>query len=358
MPMQTMHGCDSILALNLTVVPEIEFKLSTVNEQVGGDGRIIIDDLPDNYSHYTLNGIDNASLDNLTAGVYEVTVFVNDGTIECSATRSIEILAECLSISVKDSEYVACADNPQIIVPYTIERGAVAKYNVNFDPEAIEKAGFRSVSDIPVSSGNEFIIPMPSAMSAGYVRPGRYTAYINFPSQICDTVLSIPFSILYPSSILSQRWEDVLFVQNADYNGGYDFAAYQWYKGGEAIEGATASYLHVPEGLDTSAEYSVALTRSDDGVTVPTCPVTPRVVDGVTLTLQQNVVPEGGEVRLTSDLAGTATLYDVSGQLVSRHALEAGDNVLPAPGSAGYYLLRVVLDNGRAETYHLQVVNN
>ena len=67
---------------------------------------------------------------------------------------------------------------------------------------------------------------------------------------------------------------------------------------------------------------------------------------------------EGGEVRLTSDLAGTATLYDVSGQLVSRHALEAGDNVLPAPGSAGYYLLRVVLDNGRAETYHLQVVNN
>ena len=91
-------------------------------------------------------------------------------------------------------------------------------------------------------------------------------------------------------------------------------------------------------------------------MTALTCPVTPYAVESVTLTLQSNVVPEGGEVHMTSDRAGTATLYDVSGQLVSRYPLETGANVLQAPGSAGYYLLRVQLDSGQVETYHLQVV--
>lgn len=350
-------GCDSTYTLDLTVLPEIVFSATATPALEGNDGVITIDTYPDGFAYYALNGVENAPLEGLVAGDYELTVYVQHGTVLCERTETVTVASTCLVLDVEDGPYETCADAPEVLVPYTVQDGVMNVYDVAFD-EAARQAGFEDAAAIAATADSWFVLPMPQVSAPAYVRPGHYAATITFPGQPCDTAVVVPFSILYPSSILSQRWENVLFVQNADYNGGYDFSAYQWYKGGEAIEGATASYLHVPEGLDTSAEYSVALTRSDDGVTVPTCPVTPRVVDGVTLTLQQNVVPEGGEVRLTSDLAGTATLYDVSGQLVSRHALEAGDNVLPAPGSAGYYLLRVVLDNGRAETYHLQVVNN
>lgn len=350
-------GCDSTYTLDLTVLPEVVFSATATPALEGNDGAITIDAYPDGFAYYTLNGVENAPLEGLVAGDYELTVYVQHGTVLCERTETVTVASTCLVLDVEDGPYETCADAPEVLVPYTIQDGVMNVYDVAFD-EAARQAGFEDAAAIAATADSWFVLPMPQVSAPAYVRPGHYAATITFPGQPCDTAVVVPFSILYPSSILSQRWEDVLFVQNADYNGGYDFAAYQWYKGGEAIEGATASYLHVPEGLDTSAEYSVALTRADDGVTAPTCPVTPRVVDGVTLTLQQNVVPEGGEVRLTSDRTGTATLYDVSGQLVSRHALEAGDNVLPAPGSAGYYLLRVVLDNGRAETYHLQVVNN
>ena len=350
-------GCDSTYTLDLTVLPEVVFSATATPALEGNDGAITIDAYPDGFAYYTLNGVENAPLEGLVAGDYELTVYVQHGTVLCERTETVTVASTCLVLDVEDGPYETCADAPEVLVPYTIQDGVMNVYDVAFD-EAARQAGFEDAAAIAATADSWFVLPMPQVSAPAYVRPGHYAATITFPGQPCDTAVVVPFSILYPSSILSQRWENVLFVQNADYNGGYDFSAYQWYKGGEAIEGATASYLHVPEGLDTSAEYSVALTRSDDGVTVPTCPVTPRVVDGVTLTLQQNVVPEGGEVRLTSDRTGTATLYDVSGQLVSRHALEAGDNVLPAPGSAGYYLLRVVLDNGRPQTYHLQVVNN
>lgn len=350
-------GCDSTYTLDLTVLPEIVFSATATPALEGNDGVITIDTYPDGFAYYALNGVENAPLEGLVAGDYELTVYVQHGTVLCERTETVTVASTCLVLDVEDGPYETCADAPEVLVPYTVQDGVMNVYDVAFD-EAARQAGFEDAAAIAATADSWFVLPMPQVSAPAYVRPGHYAATITFPGQPCDTAVVVPFSILYPSSILSQRWEDVLFVQNADYNGGYDFAAYQWYKGGEAIEGATASYLHVPEGLDTSAEYSVALTRADDGVTAPTCPVTPRVVDGVTLTLQQNVVPEGGEVRLTSDRTGTATLYDVSGQLVSRYTLETGANVLQAPGSAGYYLLRVVLDNGRAETYHLQVVNN
>ena len=346
---ESIHGCDSIVRLKLVVLPEVKFKLTAYPEIRGNDGRIVISNASYKYT-YAINGEMNGDLEHLSAGEYTITLY---NAKKCEGEpQTITVGLECLSLTPEEADVNLCVEDKNVIVPFALNAGYIDKYDVEYGDDA-KAAGLNNIADIDLNGNDYFSIPV-----SDNVRPGHYTAYINFPEQLCEIEpIVVPFSILYPSSILSQRWEDVLFVQNADYNGGYDFAAYQWYKGGEAIEGATASYLHVPEGLDTSAEYSVALTRSDDGVTVPTCPVTPRVVDGVTLTLQQNVVPEGGEVRLTSDRTGTATLYDVSGQLVSRHALEAGDNVLPAPGSAGYYLLRVVLDNGRAETYHLQVVN-
>lgn len=76
--------------------------------------------------------------------------------------------------------------------------------------------------------------------------------------------------------VVVQRWNDVLSVLNDKYNGGYRFVAFQWYKNGEAIAGATGSYYYCGEGqtLDMSAEYYVLLTL-EDGTIMKSCPIHP-----------------------------------------------------------------------------------
>ena len=72
-----------------------------------------------------------------------------------------------------------------------------------------------------------------------------------------ETAVSI--RVYYPSSVMEQRWDDVICVLTHDYNGGYDFVAFQWYKNGEPLADENSYYLH--QVLEAGAEYSVLLTE-------------------------------------------------------------------------------------------------
>lgn len=74
--------------------------------------------------------------------------------------------------------------------------------------------------------------------------------------------------------VVYQRWDDVLSVKNSNYNGGYEFSAFQWYRNGEPIPGAEKSYLVMPGGLSPADEYIVLLTLTD-GTTIKSCPIAP-----------------------------------------------------------------------------------
>lgn len=70
---------------------------------------------------------------------------------------------------------------------------------------------------------------------------------------------------------IAQRWDDVLFVMNADYNGGYTFLSYQWFCNGQPLLDQTSSYLYVPSHLQTGDTYEVeAMTTS--GELLRSCP--------------------------------------------------------------------------------------
>ena len=75
---------------------------------------------------------------------------------------------------------------------------------------------------------------------------------------------------LYPSTVLKQHWNDVVAVLTHDYNGGYDFTAFQWYKDGSLLTGETGYYLN--QKLEKGAEYSVLLT-DQSGTQLMTCPI-------------------------------------------------------------------------------------
>ena len=98
---------------------------------------------------------------------------------------------------------------------------------------------------------------------------------------VCGDSLRFPvsFDVLYPSSVFNQKWDNTLVLYNKDYNGGYDFKLYQWYKNGQPIVGATNGF-YVEEPLDPKAYYQVLLTRFDtvsgDKIELMTCPYYPK----------------------------------------------------------------------------------
>ena len=95
----------------------------------------------------------------------------------------------------------------------------------------------------------------------------------------------ITFLVRYPVTVFVQKWNDVLAVYNDKYNRGegqegYRFVAFQWYKDGLPIVGATGSYYYTgpEEKLDFNAHYSVLLTR-EDGTQIQSCEYQPLYTD-------------------------------------------------------------------------------
>ena len=90
---------------------------------------------------------------------------------------------------------------------------------------------------------------------------------------------NVPFTLLYPSSVLEQGWYDAIFVLTPKgqqlampdepiYT--YDFTEFQWYKNGQMLVGEIGPYLYQP--LEVGAEYSAMLTDTS-GLRLMTCPI-------------------------------------------------------------------------------------
>ncbi len=181
-----------------------------------------------------------------------------------------------------------CGDETALHIPLTITRNGDYTATIAFDAKA-RQAGF---TDGPLTIiGSDIVIPLPANVYAN-----EYTAVITFTPSMpdCETLrFPIAFTVRYPHTVFTQKWNDVLAVYNEHYNrgagnDGYRFTAFQWYKNGQPIPGATGSYYYTGENtrLDYTAFYSVLLTR-DDGVVIRSCeyqPVELDVPDDITLT--------------------------------------------------------------------------
>lgn len=75
----------------------------------------------------------------------------------------------------------------------------------------------------------------------------------------------------YPKDIIVHKlFNNVLAVLNAANNGGYQFVAFQWYRNGEPIPGATSAVYHSDEPLNNGDQYHVEVTDIN-GTTLPSC---------------------------------------------------------------------------------------
>lgn len=264
---------------------------------------------------------------------YETTIdTVPMSSSNCDTTYILHFeVYESLIASLKDSNFIFCEGDSLLTLVYEITRGRSLRYSYAFDqpgmpyfdPEdSVQKKG--TVALLPIA-----IDPAP--------KPNVYTGHVLLEDSFPKFNVKLPFklTVQYDSAVITQRWNDVLAIRNAEYNGGYHFDAVQWYLNGAPIEGATSFNYFAGENqpLKMGAVYSALLTRND-GVALMTCGYIPAPVPEAEQPLP-SLVPLNAPLQIKGK--GTAVWYDMLGR--SQQSQSYDDSSITTPASAGYYVL-------------------
>ncbi len=255
---------------------------------------------------------------------------------------------ENIDVTIADFGEI-CGDDVNFPLSYEINSGTFSSAEIQFGTLAIQ-AGFENILFTP--GEKSFTIPIPEA-----VRPDEYEGELVFNIFDCmENRFPFKFTILYPSSIIIQRWNDFLGVSNASYNGGYTFTDFQWFLNGNPIESYKPSQIY-EEGkeLDFNGEYRVLLTRADDGKAILTCPFTPIRFNEDDYTAMNTIVYTNEMVIATSTSNAKAVIYNSIGIIIDRYTFTEGETSIKMPSQAGIYTLNIVYDSGKIQNIKIIV---
>lgn len=311
--------CDSVSTLRLKVYPTISDTYR--HDSICSDQSLVI-----NGVHYK-DPVDN----------YEIKLKSIHG---CDSVVHLTLTVnERIQATIDEVPY-ACADDGQLFVSFDISAGVFDSLQISFSTPELR--------DTVIYDPTVNVIEVPYSEN---ITPGRYDATLVFHQFCCGTRTEHrSFDIRYRSSIVEQKWNDVLTLLSPQYNGGYEFTAFQWYKNGEPLQGETHSYLYQP--LDMNATYFVELTRTD-GVVVTTCPIQPE--EHEQLTDYPSIAQPGQRIRVYVPQPVTVRYYTTSGQLYATYDLNAGYGTLEAPATAGVYILYTTDNQGEAKAQKMIV---
>jgi hypothetical protein len=310
---------DTVYTLNLTVYPTYNMREETAT---------IIDG-----ETYTWNGTDYD-----IAGVYPKTLETIH-KCDSNVTLNLTVLDNIVeNVSFNIAEQCAGEGALEIVLQHT---GYLTDAQLTFSEDAIQ-AGFEN-GTYPIK--NDTVI-VPYNVKAGIFSVG---IDLWFHSRLKYSG-NAPFTLLFPSSVLEQGWMDAIFVLTHNYNGGYNFTAFQWYKKGQKLVGETGPYLYQP--LEVGAEYSAMLTEQS-GLQLMTCPII--IEEHTDISLYPTVVTRKEMIRVSVTQNARLTMYSLMGEKVSTYALLHGDTQIEAPGTQGIYLAEVVLESGTRKVIKIMV---
>lgn len=226
-----------------------------------------------------------------TDSYQEDTLFVGFNAAGCDSIRICKLtLLMCLVMDLPEKSLHICPGDP-LDLQYSLIKGQMGEMrficgstNVVLDPQ------------------NGFV-----SLPTEQLKPGIHQAKITVYDVVCEQTLEFPLDITvyYPSDIFKFKFNNVLAVYNKEYNGGYDFTAYQWYYNGQKIEGANTSVYHSDVPL-TAGEYFVMLTNTS-GLTLPSC----------SQTIQDGDIPDYSDLH-----QAPATKHLINRQIVIRKGAE------------------------------------
>mgnify|MGYP002624986956 CR=1 FL=1 len=143
---------------------------------------------------------------------------------------------------------------------------------------------------------------------------------------------------------------------------GYDLEGgeYQWYKNGQAINGATKTYIYSKDlgetSFNASDRYSVAVTKN--GVTIPTCDFTPEQYNGddAVVAVDEVFIHPSDRLTLTSTQNGMANITSSMGvRMLNNVPVVSGTNSIEMPVNTGVYIMNVLTEDGRNHTFKIIV---
>jgi hypothetical protein len=314
---QSVNGCDSTVTLNLTVEPSNHTK---------SEIDICADKLPYTYHGALKDTVFNASAVN---GTYIFRSLCSTDTLDLT-------IAPQISTGAPVFEQNICADAGSftITIPPSSSPNSVSPSDYTIEFAGNTQSGV-------IGSGGIITVALPSG-----IYPAQYSCKITLSSGAgCnELVFDKTFDVYYPTSIMEQKWDDVIALLNSYFNGGYEFAAYQWYKNGGLMPGETRSYIYVGEGnsLVVGDLYWVDITRAD-GSNMRSCPFEARLprpeVTPVPVIATANGVIS---INFAVPQKATVNLWSITGVLLkSTEIYETGTIGVPSRGS---YLLEIVTE--------------
>ena len=148
-------------------------------------------------------------------------------------------------------------------------------------------------------------------------------------------------------NLIKQKWNDVLIFNNTSNN----YKAWQWYKDGQVISGATGQYYNSPQPLNGT--YHVVATDLN-GNQLEVCPVSIMLnKKSGGITLNPNPVAPGSTFNLianytTTELQGAQVIItDLTGKLINQITNIQPTTVLQAPNTTAVYMVNLILSNGQ-----------
>lgn len=246
---------------------------------------------------------------------YDQTITINltelFGTKNASGCDSIIYrhikITTCLSMFINnDTANQHICPGEALGIPYTLIKGDMGEAFISINGE--EKK--------PIKLQDGFI-----SMPVESFKPGKYQALITVEDKNCEQTLHFPidFKVYFPSDIFQYKFNNVLAVYKKGYGGNnaYDFVAYQWFKNGMPIEGATQSIYHTTEPFTLGDTYFVVL-KDKNGLTLPSCPQTINEVPD--FTPQENAAPAQKVVsNQQMFIVREGQIYNIYGQKVQQN---------------------------------------
>lgn len=189
-------------------------------------------------------------------------------TAECNHyIRYYVKVITCLDITVNNTpagQYACPGDN--FAVTYTKTKGDIEGMSILKIPGYADQE-----IDIPNRNVTDASLTIPVE---SITKPGIYKAQLLIKDENCGDTKSfdIDFKIFYPEDIFAYKFNNVLAVYKKGYGGNtsYEFVAYQWYRNGELIPGATESIYHTDAPFNEGDTYYVELT-DQNGMKLPSC---------------------------------------------------------------------------------------
>jgi len=315
------NGCDSIVSLHIAYLPS--FTDTTFATILFGDSYIWEDETWSEPTEQTRRYV------------------ASNG---CDSLRVLQLRVDStLTVEQMDLEY-GCADDGWLTLHLQLSR-PVDSVCVVFSDEA-RFAGLRDTAVYLHGKESDIFIPHSGVQAGTFacevtLRHDGKTLY----------TASFSFTLLYPASVLEQAWNDVVAVLTHDYNGGYDFVAFQWYENGVKLTGETRSYLYKP--LIMGGEYSVLLTATD-GTQAMTCPLIATYQTDISL--YPTIVGTRQIIHCYVSEEAEMWVYDALGRIIGHYWLPVGETAIPAPGVTGVYIASVTTRANKKDHLYKLVV--